>query len=125
MLVDIKASSFARHFENSILENIGQDLVSLMSDTLNALDLSYRERIFTPYVTLYAFLSQIFNEDSSCRRAVLEVANIRKARRQRQCSTSTGSFCKAKKRLPLILIEKLVKLDSPVLSDLYNWLFSK
>jgi hypothetical protein len=36
-------------------------------------DLSYRDRIFTPDMTLFAFLSQVMSADQSCQSAVAQV----------------------------------------------------
>ena len=80
-----------------------------MAETLKELGIEYRERVFTPYMTLYAFLSQVFADDGSCRRAVIEVATILKAQGKKVCSTATGAYCTAKKRLPLELLQTLVR----------------
>ncbi|KAM3105993.1 hypothetical protein [Phormidesmis sp. 146-33] len=34
---------------------------------------SYRDRLFNPFVTLWAFLSQVFDSDKRCRNAVSRV----------------------------------------------------
>ena len=47
-----------------------------MAETLKELGIGFRQRVFTPYMTLYALLSQVFADDGSCRRAVIEVATI-------------------------------------------------
>jgi hypothetical protein len=79
-----------------------------MTETLKELGVTYRDRLFNPYTTLYAFLSQVLADDGSCRRAVIEVATILKAQKK-VCSTGTGAYCTAKKRLPLELFKALVR----------------
>ncbi len=116
MLFDINASRFCRQLRKTSLEEVSQDLTSHVSEILGEIGFTYRERIFSPLATLYGFLSQIFNDDRSCRHAVMELSRIRTARRKRRCSTRTGSFCKAKKRLPLVLIKGLVKRVADVLT---------
>ena len=69
-----------------------------MAETLEELGIRYRKQFFTPYMTLYAFLSQVLADDGSCRRAVIEVATILKAQGKKVCSTATGAYCTAKKR---------------------------
>ena len=109
MLFAINASSLARQLKTSSTQEVIKDLITLTTESLATLGVTYRERIFTPFVTLYLLLSQVFNDDSTCRRAVLELSNIRKAGRKKPCSTATGSFCKAKKRLSLAVIQALVR----------------
>lgn len=110
MLLEINTSFFARHLGNGSADLFKADMMEHVSAALTELRISYRERVFSPFAVLYAFLSQVFNDDSSCRRAVLEVAQIRKAHRKKACSTATGGYCQAKKRLPLVLIEYLVRI---------------
>ncbi len=121
MLFDINASRFCRQLRKTSLDEVSQDLAVHVGEILCEIGFSYRERIFSPLVTLYGFLSQIFNDDSSCRHAVMELSRIRTARRKRRCSTSTGSFCKAKKRLPFVLIKGLVKRVAEVLTAEESW----
>ena len=80
-----------------------------MAETLEELGIRYRKQFFTPYMTLYAFLSQVLADDGSCRRAVIEVATILKAQGKKVCSTATGAYCTAKKRLPLELLQTIVR----------------
>jgi hypothetical protein len=67
----------------------------------------FRERIFTPAVTLWTFLSQVLDADHSCRQAVARVVAHRAAHGQRPCSPDTGAYCKARERLPEKLLEEL------------------
>ena len=69
----------------------------------------FRKRIFTPVITLWAFLSQtIARKDSSCGDAVSRVIADRVAHRKRACSTDTSSYCQARMRLPSEVVKKLV-----------------
>jgi hypothetical protein len=58
------------------------------------------DRIFSPLVTLWAFLGQVLSADHSCRAAVARLIAHRLARGQRACSAQTGAYCQARKRLP-------------------------
>ncbi len=40
---------------------------------LNTLEIKYRRRLFDPFVTLWAFLSQVLDADKSCHNAVSRV----------------------------------------------------
>ena len=70
----------------------------------------FRDRIFSPMVTLWAFLSQLMSgKDSSCREAVSRVLADRVARGLKACSTETTSYCEARQRLPLEVISGLAR----------------
>jgi len=58
------------------------------------------DRIFSPLVTLWAFLGQVLSADHSCRAAVARLIAHRLARGQRPCSAQTGAYGQARRRLP-------------------------
>jgi hypothetical protein len=58
------------------------------------------DRIFSPLVTLWVFLGQVFSADHSCRAAVARLIAHRLAQGQRPCSAQTGAYCQARQRLP-------------------------
>jgi hypothetical protein len=58
------------------------------------------DRIFSPLVTLWAFLGQVLSADHSCRAAVARLIAHRVSRGQKPCSCKTGAYCQARKRLP-------------------------
>jgi hypothetical protein len=85
----------------------------------------FRDRIFNPRVTLWAFLSQVLSPDHSCREAVARLIAFRVARGQKPCGPETGSYCKARQRLPLEVITDLVRgagqrLDEQA-KDAWTW----
>lgn len=59
-----------------------------------------RQCVFTPRVTLWTFLAQVFSADHSCREAVARLIASRAARQQSLPSEDTGAYCKARQRLP-------------------------
>ena len=59
-----------------------------------------RNRLFPPYVTLWTFLLQVLSPDGSCREAISHVRPWMIAKGQTPCSPNTGSYCKARIRLP-------------------------
>jgi IS4 transposase len=69
----------------------------------------FRDRIFTPLVTLWTFLSQVLSPDHSCREAVARLIAFRVARGQKGCAPDTGSYCKARQRLPLKVVTDLAR----------------
>jgi hypothetical protein len=60
----------------------------------------WNDRIFTPLVTLWVFLGQVLNADQSCRAAVARLIAHRAAAGLPPCSSETGAYCQARKRLP-------------------------
>lgn len=109
MLLEVTTNYFARH-RKSFSPHQLFEIISAgdVEDVLTTLGLSFRQRIFTPTVTLFAFLSQILSPDGSCRRAVIEVIALRLRLGQKSCCLNSGSLSKAKGRLPLALIKFLV-----------------
>jgi hypothetical protein len=78
---------------------------------------TFRQRIFTPAVTLWTFLSQVFDADHSCRQAVARLLAFRVARGQPPCSPDTGAYCKARRRFPEQALAELVRRGGRRLSD--------
>ena len=68
-----------------------------------------RNRIFTPLVTLKAFISQVLSTDGSCRQAVSQVFSERISQGKKANSIGTSSYCKARDDLPLAPLIQAVK----------------
>ncbi len=77
----------------------------------------WREAVYTPLLTLWAFLSQVVNPDASCRAAVARVLAWLVSRGERPCSPKTGPYCKARHRLPESLLHRLVRETGRELHD--------
>ena len=60
----------------------------------------WRGGVFTPLVTLYAFLGQVLEADGSCRATVARVLAWLIGRGAPACSARTGGYCQARARLP-------------------------
>src|SRR4051812_34218557 len=58
------------------------------------------DRVFSPLVTLWVFLGQVLNADQSCRAAVARLIAHRVSRGLEPCSSETGAYCQARKKLP-------------------------
>src|SRR5262245_13110243 len=67
---------------------------------LRAEGVGWRHKVFTPLVTLWAFLAQVISPDGCCRAAVARVLAWLIAQGQKPCRPSTGGYCKARARLP-------------------------
>ncbi len=76
-----------------------------------------RNRLFPPYVTLWTFLLQVLSPDGSCREAISHVRPWMIAKGQTPCSPNTGSYCKARIRLPEGAIASLARQSGQRLCD--------
>jgi hypothetical protein len=80
-------------FSNVLAEEV-------VAQALTALGTCWLDRIYSPLVTLWVFLSQVLSADHSCRAAVARLMAHRSSRGQSPCSPETGAYCQARKRLP-------------------------
>jgi Transposase DDE domain len=69
----------------------------------------WREAVWTPVLTLWAFLSQVSSPDGSCRLSVDRVLAWLVSRGEEPCSPKTDPYCKARQRLPESLLPRLVR----------------
>lgn len=94
-------------------------------DVLEAHLPEHRERQYPPTETLSMFLSQAMSADRSCQNAV----NNREVRRtfggMRRGNTYTGSYCKARRRLPTALVKELARHTGKIAGETLpkNWLW--
>jgi hypothetical protein len=76
---------------------------------LAQVEIEFRDRVFTPIVTLWTFLSQSLSPDHSCKDAVARVVAWKSANGEEPCSSNTGGYCQARKRLPAKVVQTLVR----------------
>jgi hypothetical protein len=65
-------------------------------------------KVYTLAVVLWAFLTQVSAEDQSCRATVMRILAFRKRSAQPACSTLTGAYCKARRKLANRFLHRLV-----------------
>jgi hypothetical protein len=96
-----------------------QDLLdgALVESALAEEKLEFRIRIYTPLVTLWTFLTQVLDADHSCRQAVSRLIAFLVSQGQPSVSPDTGNYCKARKRLPLSFIVRLVRKMGQLLQE--------
>src|SRR5438270_7248983 len=70
---------------------------------------SWRDCVFTPLLTVWAFLSQVISADGSCRATVARVLAWLVSQGEHPCSPHTDPYCKARQRLPEKLFERLTR----------------
>jgi Transposase DDE domain len=81
----------------------------LVDAALEEEDLRFRVRIYTPLITLWTFMTQVLDPDHSCRKAVRSLTAFLVSEGQPAISPDTSNYCKARKRLPLTFIVRLVR----------------
>jgi hypothetical protein len=91
--------------QRQFLQEGGLPLSNVLSEAtmrpaLDAIEFSWKDRIYTPLVTLWVFLGQVLSADHSCRAAVARLVAHRLSRGQSAPSSETGAYCQARKRLP-------------------------
>ena len=97
----------------------------MVTQSLTTAGVVWKDRIYTPMVTLWVFLSQVLSADHSCREAVARLIAHRISRGQAACSARASGYCQARKRLPESFFSKVAtevgrSLDSQVES---HWLW--
>jgi hypothetical protein len=88
---------FAQDGELPFSDVLSEDLIAR---ALTAIGAFWIDRIYSPLVTLWVFLSQVLSADHSCRAAVARLIAHRVSRGQKPCSAETGAYCQARDRLP-------------------------
>ncbi len=78
-----------------------------IEEALEELKIKYKKRLFDPFVTLWAFLSQVLDTDKSCHNAVSKIIAYLTGEGVEIPSTDTSAYCQARSRLPEKLLEKL------------------
>ncbi len=91
----------------------GPDLL----DKVESLLPEHRERLFPPTETLSMFLAQAMRTDSSCQNIVNDSAIKRLMGGLPDCSTHTGAYCRARKRLPMEMVSTLARYTGQSLAE--------
>jgi Transposase DDE domain len=90
---------------------------SVVGQALQAVEFLWKDRIYTPLVTLWVFLGQVLSRDHSCRAAVARLIVHRVSRGQPPCSAETGAYCQARKRLPQEFIAAVARKTGQALDN--------
>jgi hypothetical protein len=97
-----------------------------LRDVLNEHGVKYRDRVYNPVTTIWGFLSQVLNEDHSCRDAVSRIIAHRAANGNSVCSPNTASYCSARSRIPTSVLSTLARRTAEELqtsvADEWKWL---
>jgi Transposase DDE domain len=99
----------------------------LVAQALKALSVYWLDRIYSPLVTLWVFLSQVLSADHSCRAAVARLMAHRVSRGESACSPETGAYCQARKRIPEAFFAEVARRTGRALEAnvLPEWLWKQ
>lgn len=78
---------------------------------------AFRNRLFSPVVTLETFISQVLDADASCQEAVNRLMLNRQFQHQCPGSVRTGAYCRARQRLPGAMVANLARYIGNTLTD--------
>lgn len=100
--------SFRSQFEflkHQFLQDGGLPLTDILSretleEAVDTIEFAWKDRIYTPVMTLWVFLGQVLCADHSCRAAVARLIAHRVSQGLDACSSITGAYCQARSRLP-------------------------
>jgi len=95
-------NSIALPFRNILSED-------MIQQTLEEENIEYRKRLYDPIITLWIFIRQVLDPDKSCKNAVSGVLSILCDNGEKLPSANTGAYCKARKRLSLSFIVRLLR----------------
>lgn len=92
---------------------------------ISELKIKYKKRLFDPFITLWAFLSQVLDSDKTCHNAVSKIIAHLAESDVEIPSTDTSAYCQARARLPEKLLEKLFNFSAQSLekeiTEEYLW----
>jgi hypothetical protein len=89
----------------------------VVAHALKAISACWLDRIYTPLVTLWVFISQVLSADHSCRAAVARLIAHLISRGESPCSAETGAYCQARKRLPEEFFSSVARQTGRALED--------
>jgi hypothetical protein len=104
--IEEKVKSFRESEVLPVHEILSADMVkSAVAES----GIKFKDRIYTPLVTLCLFLSQVLDPDHSCRAAVARLIVWMALNGRKPCAANTTSYCDARQRLPLEVVACLVR----------------
>lgn len=113
-----QVQSYRRRLAQSSRSPIAQLLpLAEVDEAVAAERCSFRERIFTPAITIWIFLGQVLDPDHSCRQAVLRFVAWLSALGRSRCSSETGAYCRARQRLPEGVLARLARSRGSALEE--------
>jgi hypothetical protein len=94
-----------------------QDILSTANLSKRLSPLKHRDRIFTPELTLFGFLSQAISSDPSCQASVSQIIAHLINQGNEVPSANTAAYCKARSRLPESVLSGLTRESGQQLEE--------
>ena len=88
-----------------------------MQSVLEEQEVSYSNCLYTPIVVVWAWISQVLDEDKSLSNAVSRVIAWLAVAGETMPSADTGGYSKARKRLPLKVLDSLLTRSASALAS--------
>ena len=112
-----RAEILKHKFQNSVGLPFAEVLCEqTITAVLEEHQVKYRQVLYTPIVVIWAWISQVLDEDSSLSNAVKRVVTWMAVSGAEIPSDDTGAYSKARKRLPLAILPPLFKRTAEALS---------
>jgi len=89
----------------------------MIEAAMEAEGVKFNRSLYTPMTTLCLFLSQVLDPDHSCRAAVARLVLWAAIRGRKPCSAETGTYCDARRRLPLGVVMRVVRQGALEIED--------
>lgn len=99
--------SFAQHPGLPFAEALPEELINAIAAEEGVELDNQAQTIYTPAITLWAFLAQCLSESKSCVAAVARVIVLLVSLDRPPCSAATGAYCLARARLPMSFLRRL------------------
>jgi hypothetical protein len=80
-----------------------------VDEAVRAENVCFRDRLYSPAVTVWVFLSQVLDAAHCCRQAVARFLAWRVGQGLAPCSANAGAYCKARGRLSEAVLARLVR----------------
>jgi len=101
-------SAYAQRLSRWSLNELSSSFPGLREALLH-LDFVFRERVFSPVVTFWMFLSQVLSDGASCQEMVAKALAALWLTEAKQASTDNSAYCQARKRLPESFLKRLAE----------------
>ena len=112
-----RAEILKQKYQNSVGLPFAEVLPeSEITQLLNEQGVTYRQVLYTPMVVVWAWISQVLDEDSSLSNAVKRVITWLVVAGEEPASEDTGAYSKARKRLPVSIFAPLLKRTAAALA---------
>lgn len=102
-------SSFMKHDDLPFKDTLSEERIQQVFEEEEAVFAQGEDDVYTPAITLWAFLSQVMfkGEQRSCAAAVARVVVLCVALGREACSDNTSAYCRARAKVPIVIIRRL------------------